>query len=80
LNKPPITIDAGDQGVEAASAWQNTCALCNQGVETISHLLLDSVSIREVWASFLQFVGWEALVPIGLHLCGLVIDVTQTGG
>jgi hypothetical protein len=41
----------------------DSCALCDQGSETISHLLLGCVYSREVWTSFLQRFGWEALVP-----------------
>jgi hypothetical protein len=39
------------------------CTLCDQGSETISHLLLGCVYIREVWTAFLLRFGWEARAP-----------------
>jgi hypothetical protein len=41
----------------------DSCALCDQVPETITHLLLGCVYSREVWTSFLPPFGWEALVP-----------------
>jgi hypothetical protein len=35
------------------------CALCNQGSESIGHLLLGCVYSREVWMLLLQPQGWE---------------------
>jgi hypothetical protein len=41
------------------------CALCNQLLETITHLLLARPTSGEVWFKTLRRVDWQAAVPTG---------------
>jgi hypothetical protein len=55
-----VSINLPRNGLQA----DNTCALCDQNLEYVSHLLLGCVYSREVWASFLQSCGWEQLISM----------------
>jgi hypothetical protein len=36
----------------------DSCALCNQGPETVDHLLTGCIFSREFWFKFLRRYGW----------------------
>jgi hypothetical protein len=40
------------------------CALCDQNLECIDHLLLCCAFSREVWFLILQHFGWQMLAPM----------------
>lgn len=41
----------------------NDCSLCGQAAETVEHMLLGCVLVRQLWHSLLQPIGLAALTP-----------------
>lgn len=45
----------------------DTCVLCDQESETITHLLINCSYSRQVWFSALRRLGWENAAPSSVH-------------
>lgn len=43
--------------------WKNKCALCNEGVETMDHLIFGCSKSMLLWKMVYNWTGFEVVLP-----------------